>query len=49
VISHRSLAFRLAAWYALLLSVTFSLVGVGLYFGLQQYLRSGLADSLRRR
>jgi heavy metal sensor kinase len=49
VLNYRSLAFRLAVWYALLLSATFALVGLGLYFGLQQYLRAGLADSLRRR
>jgi heavy metal sensor kinase len=47
--NHRSLAFRLAVWYALLLSGTFALVGAGMYFGLSQYLRSSLADSLRRR
>jgi heavy metal sensor kinase len=47
--NHRSLAFRLAAWYALLLSGTYALVGAGMYYGLDQYLRSGLADSLRRR
>ncbi len=49
MINHHSLAFRLAVWYAGLLSVTFALVGLGLYFALQQYLRAGLADSLRRR
>jgi heavy metal sensor kinase len=47
--NHRSLAFRLAAWYALLLSATFALVGAGMLFGLGQYLRSSLADSLQRR
>ena len=47
--NHRSLAFRLAVWYALLLSATFTLVGTGMFYGLGQYLRSGLADSLRRR
>jgi heavy metal sensor kinase len=47
--NHRSLAFRLAVWYALLLSATFALVGAGMFYGLEQYLRSGLADSLRRR
>jgi hypothetical protein len=47
--NHRSLAFRLAVWYALLLSATFALVGTGMFYGLEQYLRSGLADSLRRR
>jgi heavy metal sensor kinase len=48
-VNHRSLAFRLSVWYALLLSATFALVGTGMYFGLAQYLRSGLSDSLRRR
>jgi heavy metal sensor kinase len=47
--NHRSLAFRLAVWYALLLSATFALVGTGMLFGLRQYLRSSLADSLQRR
>jgi heavy metal sensor kinase len=47
--NHRSLAFRLAVWYALLLSGTFALVGAGMFYGLGQYLRSSLADSLRRR
>jgi heavy metal sensor kinase len=48
-VNHRSLAFRLAVWYALLLSATFALVGTAMFYGLEQYLRSGLADSLRRR
>jgi heavy metal sensor kinase len=48
-VNHRSLAFRLAVWYALLLSATFALVGTGMFYGLEQYLRAGLADSLRRR
>jgi heavy metal sensor kinase len=47
--NHRSLAFRLAVWYALLLSATFALVGAGMFYGLEQYLRSNLRDSLRRR
>jgi heavy metal sensor kinase len=47
--NYRSLAFRLAVWYALLLSATFSLIGTGMFYGLEQYLRSGLGDSLRRR
>jgi heavy metal sensor kinase len=45
----RSLAFRLGAWYTLLLGATFVLLGTGTFYGLQQYLRSNLADSLRRR
>ncbi|HEY3729697.1 MAG TPA: ATP-binding protein [Steroidobacteraceae bacterium] len=47
--NHRSLAFRLAVWYALLLSATFALVATGMYLGLQHYLRASLHDSLRRR
>jgi hypothetical protein len=47
--NHRSLAFRLGAWYTLLLSVTFVLVGTGTYYGLRQYLHSNMRDSLRRR
>lgn len=47
--NHRSLAFRLAVWYALVLSATFALVGTGMLYGLEQYLRSSLSDSLRRR
>ena len=47
--NHRSLAFRLAVWYALLLSATFALVGTGMLLGRGQYLRSSLADSLQRR
>jgi heavy metal sensor kinase len=47
--NHRSLAFRLGAWYTLLLSATFVLVGAGTFFGLQHYLRSNLRDSLSRR
>ena len=47
--NHRSLAFRLAVWYALLLSATFALVGFAMYFGVEQYLRANLRDSLSRR
>ncbi len=47
--NHRSLAFRLGAWYTLLLSATFVVVGAGTFYGLQQYLRSNLRDSLKRR
>ncbi len=47
--NHRSLPFRLAVWYALLLSATFTLVGAGMYYGLDHYLRSRLSDSLSRR
>jgi heavy metal sensor kinase len=45
----RSLAFRLAAWYALLLSATFAIVGFGTFYGLGQYLRSNLRDFVQRR
>jgi hypothetical protein len=48
-VNHRSLAFRLSVWYALILSATFTLVGTGIFYGLEQYLRSNLSDSLRRR
>jgi hypothetical protein len=47
--NHRSLAFRLAVWYAVLMSLTFALVGAGIFYGLTQYVRSSLGDSLRRR
>jgi heavy metal sensor kinase len=47
--NHRSLAFRLGAWYTLLLSATFVLVGTGTFYGLRQYLHSNLRDALRRR
>lgn len=45
----RSLVFRLGAWYTLLLSAIFVLVGTATFYGLQHYLRSGLRDSLSRR
>jgi heavy metal sensor kinase len=45
----RSLAFRLTAWYTLLLGATFILVATVTFFGLQHYLRSNARDSLRRR
>jgi heavy metal sensor kinase len=47
--NHRSLAFRLGAWYTLLLSATFVLVGIGTFYGLRQYLHASLRDSLTRR
>jgi heavy metal sensor kinase len=47
--NHRSLAFRLGAWYTLLLGATFLLVGAATFYGLQQYLRANLRDSLSRR
>jgi heavy metal sensor kinase len=47
--NHRSLAFRLGAWYTLLLGATFILVGTATFYGLQQYLRASLRDSLSRR
>ena len=45
----RSLTFRLGAWYTLLLSATFVLVGIAIFYGLQHYLRANLRDSLSRR
>jgi heavy metal sensor kinase len=47
--NHRSLAFRLGAWYTLLLGAIFVLVGAATFYGLQQYLRANLRDSLSRR
>jgi heavy metal sensor kinase len=47
--NHRSLAFRLAGWYALLLSATFALVGTVMFYGTDQYVRATLGDSLQRR
>jgi heavy metal sensor kinase len=47
--NHRSLAFRLGAWYTLLLGAIFLLVGAATFYGLQQYLRANLRDSLSRR
>ncbi len=45
----RSLAFRLTAWYTLLIGATFILVATVTFFGLQHYLGSNARDSLRRR
>ncbi len=45
----RSLEFRLGAWYALLIGVTFVCVGAGAFYGLQHYLRGNLRDTLQRR
>lgn len=47
--NYRSLAFRLGAWYTLLLGLAFIAVGAATFFGLQQYLRASLRDSLSRR
>jgi len=47
--NHRSLAFRLGAWYTLLLGTVFVLVGTGVFVGLQHYLRSNVRDTLSRR
>jgi heavy metal sensor kinase len=47
--NHRSLAFRLGTWYTLLVGATFLLVGATTFYGLQQYLRANLRDSLSRR
>jgi heavy metal sensor kinase len=48
-VNTRSLEFRLGAWYALLISVTFACVGAGAFYGLQHYLRGNLGDTLKRR
>jgi heavy metal sensor kinase len=48
-VNPRSLAFRLSAWYALILSATFTIVGIGVFYGLSQYLRSELRESAERR
>lgn len=45
----RSLEFRLGAWYAILISVTFICVGAGAFFGLQHYLHGTLRATLMRR
>lgn len=45
----RSLAFRLTAWYTLLLGATFILVAVVIFYGLQQYLRANARDTIKRR
>jgi heavy metal sensor kinase len=45
----RSLEFRLGAWYALLISVTFICVGAGAFYGLRHYLHGNLRDTLGRR
>ncbi len=45
----RSLAFRLSLWYGLLLSVAFTLVGLTLFYGVEQFLRSNSTAALLRR
>ncbi len=45
----RSLVFRLTAWYAGLLSVVFTLIGVVTFVGLEHYLESTLESTLQRR
>ena len=47
--NHRSLGFRLVAWYAGLLSAIFVCVAIAMYLGLQQYLQLTLRDTLSRR
>jgi heavy metal sensor kinase len=47
--NHRSLAFRLAAWYALILGATFVVVGTVAFYGLENYLRASLRDTIDRR
>ena len=45
----RSLEFRLGAWYALLIGITFSCVGACAFYGLKHYLHGNLRDALTRR
>jgi heavy metal sensor kinase len=45
----RSLEFRLGAWYALLMGLTFSCVGAAGFYGLQHYLHTTLRETLARR
>ena len=47
--NHRSLAFRLGAWYTLLLSAVFGLLGTATFLGLRSYLHASMVDALRRR
>jgi heavy metal sensor kinase len=47
--NHRSLAVHLAAWYTLLLSAAFGLVGAVTFYGLQHYLLSTLRDVVTHR
>src|SRR5262245_39336823 len=44
----RSIRFRLTVWYAGLLAGLLVLFGVAIYFGLREYLRSTLADSMTK-
>jgi heavy metal sensor kinase len=48
-VNYRSIAFRLSLWYAVLLSVTFALVGFTTFFAVEHYLRSTLSEVLYRR
>lgn len=47
--NYRSIVFRLSLWYAVLLSVTFALVGFTTFFAVEHYLRSTLSEVLYRR
>ena len=47
--NHRSLAFRLGAWYTMLLSAAFVLLGAATFYGLRHYLQSNLNEALSRR
>ena len=47
--NHRSLAFRLAAWYVPLLGVMFILVAAAVFAGMQHYLEESWSESLQRR
>ncbi len=47
--NHRSIAFRLTLWYALLLSAAFALVGITTFLGVERYLNSTQSQVLQRR
>jgi heavy metal sensor kinase len=47
--NHRSLAFRLGAWYTMLLGATFVLLGAATFYGLRHYLQANLNEALSRR
>lgn len=47
--NYRSIAFRLSLWYAVLLSITFAIVGIATFFAVEHYLRSTQSEVLHRR
>ena len=47
--NYSSIAFRLSLWYAVLLTLTFALVGLTTFFAVEHYLRSTLSQVLYRR